>query len=185
MTDGPVIIVGAGHAGYQVAASLRQAGFSERVCLINDEAHLPYQRPPLSKGYIKGAAGPESLMFRPEKFYHDQTIVKDGVIPNEIIRTATSFRAPCAGLNPPRGIWCHVTGTDLVRHSDGQIYVLEDNLRCPSGVSYVLQNRLLIKRTFPRVFESSRVRPVDDYPDPPGCRPKFPCPDICPARPGQ
>lgn len=74
MTDGPVIIVGAGHGGYQVAASLRQAGFSERICLINDEAHLPYQRPPLSKAYIKGSAGPESLMFRPEKFYHDQKI---------------------------------------------------------------------------------------------------------------
>ncbi|WP_439357581.1 NAD(P)/FAD-dependent oxidoreductase [Bradyrhizobium sp. DASA03007] len=74
MTDGPVIIVGAGHGGYQVAASLRQAGFSQRICLINDEAHLPYQRPPLSKAYIKGSAGPESLMFRPEKFYHDQTI---------------------------------------------------------------------------------------------------------------
>ncbi|OAF03558.1 pyridine nucleotide-disulfide oxidoreductase [Bradyrhizobium centrolobii] len=74
MTDGPVIIVGSGHGGYQLAASLRQAGFSGRVCLINDEAHLPYQRPPLSKAYIKGSAGPESLMFRPEKFYHDQKI---------------------------------------------------------------------------------------------------------------
>ncbi len=74
MSDGAVIIVGAGHGGYQVAASLRQAGFSGRVCLINDEAHLPYQRPPLSKAYIKGSAGPESLMFRPEKFYHDQNI---------------------------------------------------------------------------------------------------------------
>ncbi|QQN66160.1 FAD-dependent oxidoreductase [Bradyrhizobium diazoefficiens] len=74
MTDGPVIIVGAGHGGYQVAASLRQAGFSDRICLINDEAHLPYQRPPLSKAYIKGSAGPESLMFRPGKFYQDQTI---------------------------------------------------------------------------------------------------------------
>lgn len=74
MTDGPVIIVGAGHGGYQVAASLRQAGFSDRICLINDEAHPPYQRPPLSKAYIKGSAGPESLMFRPEKFYQDQKI---------------------------------------------------------------------------------------------------------------
>jgi len=74
MSNGSVIIVGAGHGGYQVAASLRQAGFSERICLINDEAHLPYQRPPLSKAYIKGSAGPESLMFRPEKFYQDQKI---------------------------------------------------------------------------------------------------------------
>src|SRR3569833_854989 len=74
LSVGPVIIVGAGHGGYQVAASLRQAGFTGRICLINDEAHLPYQRPPLSKAYIKGSAGPESLMFRPEKFYRDQII---------------------------------------------------------------------------------------------------------------
>lgn len=74
MTEGPVVIVGAGHGGFQVAASLRQSGFAGRVCLINDEAHLPYQRPPLSKAYIKGSAGPESLTFRSEKFYHDQKI---------------------------------------------------------------------------------------------------------------
>jgi 3-phenylpropionate/trans-cinnamate dioxygenase ferredoxin reductase subunit len=74
MTQGPVVIVGAGHAGFQVAASLRQLGFAEPVFLINDEGHLPYQRPPLSKAYIKGTAGPESLFFRPEKFYADQKI---------------------------------------------------------------------------------------------------------------
>ncbi|WP_407176003.1 NAD(P)/FAD-dependent oxidoreductase [Bradyrhizobium sp. STM 3562] len=74
MTQGPVLIVGAGHAGFQVAASLRQLGFAEPVFLINDEAHLPYQRPPLSKAYIKGAVGPDSLFFRPEKFYADQKI---------------------------------------------------------------------------------------------------------------
>jgi 3-phenylpropionate/trans-cinnamate dioxygenase ferredoxin reductase subunit len=74
MTEGPVIIVGAGHGGFQAAASLRQAGFGGRICLVNDEAHLPYQRPPLSKAYIKGSAGPESLVFRPEKFYADQKI---------------------------------------------------------------------------------------------------------------
>ncbi len=68
------MIVGAGHAGFQVAASLRQLGFAEAVYLINDEAHLPYQRPPLSKAYIKGTAGPESLFFRPEKFYAEQKI---------------------------------------------------------------------------------------------------------------
>jgi uncharacterized circularly permuted ATP-grasp superfamily protein len=96
--------------------------------------------------------------------YHEQRIIKDGVVPAEILRTATSFRHACVGLTPPRGIWCHITGTDLVRDKDGQIYVLEDNLRCPSGVSYVLQNRLVIKRTFPQLFESSRIRPVDDYP---------------------
>jgi uncharacterized circularly permuted ATP-grasp superfamily protein len=96
--------------------------------------------------------------------YHDQKIVKDGIVPAAILRSATSFRAQCVGMKPPRGIWCHVTGTDLVRNGDGQIYVLEDNLRCPSGVSYVLENRAIMKRTFPKVFESSRIRPVDDYP---------------------
>jgi 3-phenylpropionate/trans-cinnamate dioxygenase ferredoxin reductase component len=74
MTQGTVVIVGAGHAGFQVAASLRQHGYGERICLINDEAHLPYQRPPLSKAYLKGEGRPDSLMFRPDKFYRDQTI---------------------------------------------------------------------------------------------------------------
>lgn len=74
MSQGTVLIVGAGHAGFQVAASLRQHGYGERICLINDEGHLPYQRPPLSKAYLKGAGGPDSLMFRPDKFYRDQNI---------------------------------------------------------------------------------------------------------------
>ena len=74
MTEGTVLIVGAGHAGFQVAASLRQHGYAERICLINDEAHLPYQRPPLSKAYLKGEGRPDSLMFRPDKFYRDQNI---------------------------------------------------------------------------------------------------------------
>src|SRR4030081_2041770 len=74
MTQGPVLIAGAGHAGFQLAASLRQHGYGERIRLINDEAHLPYQRPPLSKAYLKGAGGADSLMFRPDKFYRDQKI---------------------------------------------------------------------------------------------------------------
>ena len=74
MSQGQVLIVGAGHAGFQLAASLRQHGFGERVCLINDEAHLPYQRPPLSKAYLKGEGRPDSLMFRPDKFYREQNI---------------------------------------------------------------------------------------------------------------
>src|SRR3954466_5882331 len=74
MAQKTVLIVGAGHAGFQLAASLRQHGFGERVCLINDEAHLPYQRPPLSKAYLKGDGRPDSLMFRPDKFYRDQNI---------------------------------------------------------------------------------------------------------------
>ena len=96
--------------------------------------------------------------------YHDQNILNDGIIPRELLEDATSFRRQCQGLNPPRGVWVHITGTDLIRHSDGKIYVLEDNLRCPSGVSYVLQNRLLMKRSFPQIFKACRVRPVIDYP---------------------
>src|SRR6202521_5790064 len=99
-----------------------------------------------------------------DDIYHQQKIVRDGVVPAEIIRSARCFRTPCVGINPPLGVWCHVTGTDLVRHRDGQIFVLEDNLRCPSGVSYVLANRIVMKRTFPQVFKSLRIRPVDDYP---------------------
>ena len=74
MTKGPVVIIGAGHAGFQLASSLRQSGFSEPIALLNDEGHLPYQRPPLSKAYLKGTGGPDSLMFRPDKFYQDQKI---------------------------------------------------------------------------------------------------------------
>src|ERR1700742_5070054 len=74
MTQGAVLIVGAGHAGFQVAASLHQAGYKDRVAIINDEAHLPYQRPPLSKAYLKGTGGPDTLMFRPQKFFDDQHI---------------------------------------------------------------------------------------------------------------
>src|ERR1700731_3494619 len=74
MTQGTVLIVGAGHAGFQLAASLREHGLGGRIGLINDEAHLPYQRPPLSKAYLKGGGGADSLMFRPDKFYRDQNI---------------------------------------------------------------------------------------------------------------
>jgi uncharacterized circularly permuted ATP-grasp superfamily protein len=99
-----------------------------------------------------------------DDIYHAQRILADGIVPRELVETATTYLPECRGLDPPRGVWCHVSGTDLVRDSDGRYYVLEDNLRCPSGVSYVLQNRRVMKRTFPRVFEASRVRPVDAYP---------------------
>jgi len=95
--------------------------------------------------------------------YHERRIVRDGVVPEFVLASCKGLREICQGLDPSRGIWCHVTGTDLVRDRDGQFYVLEDNLRCPSGVSYVLENRQVLKRTFPQVFEASRVRPVDDY----------------------
>jgi uncharacterized circularly permuted ATP-grasp superfamily protein len=96
--------------------------------------------------------------------YNDQKIIKDSVIPIELIDSATGFLKPCMGLKPPGGIWCHITGTDLVRDRDGRWYVLEDNLRCPSGVSYVLENRRVMKNTFPQVFDTMPIQPVEDYP---------------------
>ncbi len=99
-----------------------------------------------------------------DDIYHDQKILKDGVIPRHIIESAQGFRPVCQGLNPPQRVWCHITGTDLVRNGDGQVHVLEDNLRCPSGVSYVLENREVMKQTFPKVFGGLHIRPVYDYP---------------------
>jgi uncharacterized circularly permuted ATP-grasp superfamily protein len=100
-----------------------------------------------------------------DDLYHDQKIVRDGVFPEYMVQSSKCFLKRCVGLNPPRGIWCHITGTDLVRDRDGTVYVLEDNLRCPSGVSYVLENREVMKRTFPQVFDGLSVLPVEDYPE--------------------
>ncbi len=100
-----------------------------------------------------------------DDLYHEQKILKDGIIPKELVLSASGYRPECIGLDPPGGVWCHITGTDLVRGADGLFYVLEDNLRCPSGVSYVLQNRVVMKRSFPRAFDAARVVPVADYPN--------------------
>jgi uncharacterized circularly permuted ATP-grasp superfamily protein len=100
-----------------------------------------------------------------DDIYNAQRIIKDRVIPTELLVGGKCFRKECIGLQPARGIWCHISGIDIVRDREGQFYVLEDNLRCPSGVSYVLENRQVLKRTFPSVFEASNVRPVDDYPE--------------------
>ncbi|QEQ00511.1 circularly permuted type 2 ATP-grasp protein [Thermosynechococcus sp. CL-1] len=96
--------------------------------------------------------------------YGEQKIIKDGVIPRQLIESAKGYLRPCHDLKPPGGIWCHITGTDLVRDRDGTFYVLEDNLRCPSGVSYVLENRRVMKSTFPLVFKELHIQPVDEYP---------------------
>jgi uncharacterized circularly permuted ATP-grasp superfamily protein len=99
-----------------------------------------------------------------DDIYHDQKILRDGIIPREVILSAVSYRKQCHGLNPPWHVWCHVARIDLVRHRDGVYYVLEDNLRVPSGVSYVLENHEVLKTIFPAVFEGLSVRPVTDYP---------------------
>ncbi|WP_234571823.1 circularly permuted type 2 ATP-grasp protein [Rhodohalobacter sp. 614A] len=100
-----------------------------------------------------------------QDLYNDQKILKDKVIPQEIILSSSNYLKPCEGLTPPREIWCHITGTDIVRDKDGKFFVLEDNLRCPSGVSYLLESREIIKRAFPTLFNKIGVRPVSDYPN--------------------
>jgi len=96
--------------------------------------------------------------------YHGQRALQDGVVPAELIADSKNFRPQCVGIDPPRGVWAHICGSDLVRDSDGTVYVLEDNLRVPSGVSYMLENRAVMKRVFPELFQSHSILPVDDYP---------------------
>src|SRR5690348_9679206 len=96
--------------------------------------------------------------------YHAQKFIKDGLMPASIIATSKNFRAVVKGIKPPLGTWAHICGSDLIRDKDGTVYVLEDNLRVPSGVSYMLENRQVVKRVFPELFESSAILPVDDYP---------------------
>jgi uncharacterized circularly permuted ATP-grasp superfamily protein len=100
-----------------------------------------------------------------DDMYHERRIVRDGVFPEHMAASSKNYLKQCQGMNPSKGIWCHITGTDLVRDKDGQIYVLEDNLRCPSGVSYVLENREVMKRTFPQLFAGLSILPVEDYPE--------------------
>jgi uncharacterized circularly permuted ATP-grasp superfamily protein len=97
--------------------------------------------------------------------YHDQQVLKDGILPKDYVLKSKEFRPECVGVTPPHGVWSNICGSDLVRDADGTMYVLEDNLRVPSGVSYMLENREIMKRTFPELFEDYVIHPVDDYPD--------------------
>lgn len=99
-----------------------------------------------------------------QDIYNEQKILDDGIVPRDLIETSKDFLHPMKGITPPKGIWIHITGTDLIRGDDGQFMVLEDNLRCPSGVSYMLENRELLKRTFPEVVAKTRIQPISDYP---------------------
>src|SRR6202161_4886008 len=95
--------------------------------------------------------------------YHDQKIIRDGIVPAEIIHSAAHFRPEFMGFDVPKDIYIHICGTDLIRDHDGNYLVLEDNARSPSGVSYLLENRQAMKRVFPNLFSRYLVRPVDTY----------------------
>ncbi|MEM1304092.1 MAG: circularly permuted type 2 ATP-grasp protein [Planctomycetota bacterium] len=100
-----------------------------------------------------------------DDIYNDQNIFADKVVPEELLMSAKTIRPEMRGFSPRHGVWCHISGVDLVRDKDGEVYVLEDNLRCPSGVSYVLENREIMKRTFSSVFEGMSVAPIEEYPE--------------------
>lgn len=99
-----------------------------------------------------------------DDLYSQQRIVKEKKFPKELLQNSKNFREQCIGIRPPHQTWAHVCGSDLVRDKDGTLYVLEDNLRVPSGVSYMLENRSVMKRVFPELFENQSIEPVDDYP---------------------
>jgi uncharacterized circularly permuted ATP-grasp superfamily protein len=99
-----------------------------------------------------------------DDLYHDQKIIRDKVFPGELLKDSVNFRPQCVGIDPPDNIWAHICGSDLVRDEHGTVFVLEDNLRVPSGVSYMLENRMVMKRVFPDLFEDYSILPVDDYP---------------------
>ena len=100
-----------------------------------------------------------------DDLYNDQRVVADGVFPADLLEDSVNYRPQCRGVRPKFGVWAHISGSDLVRDDDGQMYVLEDNLRVPSGVSYVIENRGVAKRAFAELFERQRIRPVDGYTD--------------------
>ncbi len=97
--------------------------------------------------------------------YHDQKILKAGVIPADRILGNTQYRREMAGMDVPGGIYAHIAGVDIVRAGAGEYFVLEDNLRVPSGVSYMLENRKMMMRLFPELFATRSIRPIQHYPD--------------------
>lgn len=98
-----------------------------------------------------------------DDLYHDQNVIKDGIIPEHIIKDSKNFRPECVGVSPKHGVWAHICGTDLVRDDSGEFFVLEDNLRVPSGVAYMLENRAITKRVLPELFEQEDILPIDGY----------------------
>ena len=99
-----------------------------------------------------------------DDIYNRQKILAEDVVPAELVLTSPNFRAECVGMKPAQSAWANVCGTDLVRDNAGHFFVLEDNLRVPSGVSYMIENREVTKRVLPELFHDHSILPVDDYP---------------------
>ena len=115
----------------------------------------------IEEGVIQRVKALEAFL---SDIYGKQEVLRDGVVPEVVINSSTHFHRPAFGFDTPNGVRIHVSGIDLVRGGDGRFYVLEDNIRTPSGISYVIENRRTMSRVFPELFASHRVRPVDSYP---------------------
>jgi uncharacterized circularly permuted ATP-grasp superfamily protein len=100
-----------------------------------------------------------------DDLYHEKKILNDKIIPEELITTSKNYLKQMMGVTPMGKVYTHISGTDIIKAADGEYYILEDNVRCPSGVSYVLSNRTALKRTFPEILASCKVQAVDSYPD--------------------
>lgn len=98
-----------------------------------------------------------------QDIYNEEKILKDNVVPRELVYSSSGYHELLKGFTPPNRTWIHITGTDLIRDNHGDLFVLEDNMRCPSGISYVLANRGLLKKTFPSALQNMNVLPVSDY----------------------
>jgi uncharacterized circularly permuted ATP-grasp superfamily protein len=116
---------------------------------------------PIEKGLIQRI---EALNRFCDDIYHGREIIAAGLVPWSLVTTRTAFARAAHDIRPPSGVYCHISGCDLVRDRDGTWRVLEDNVRTPSGVSYVLENRRAMRRLVPGLFQGQRVRSVDDYP---------------------
>ena len=129
----------------------------------------PIPRVITSKEWTTTSKGLEQRLHALNCFIHDVynegKIFSDKVIPRELIEDSGNFRPLCKGMKPRHKVWAHICGTDLVRDDKGRFLVLEDNLRVPSGVSYMLENRTVTKRVFPELFENYDISPIGEYPD--------------------
>jgi uncharacterized circularly permuted ATP-grasp superfamily protein len=114
----------------------------------------------LEKGLIQRSL---ALNLFIKDLYSEKKILKDKIVPAELVFSSVNYCQEMLNFQPPGGIYCHISGTDVIKHADGNFYVLEDNLRVPSGVSYVLSNRDAMKRTLAQIFHSSKVRTVNEY----------------------
>ena len=115
----------------------------------------------VSKGLIQRTRALNCFI---QDVYNKQSIFADGILPPEVVLDSPNYKKQCVGVSPKHGVWAHINGSDLIRDKTGHFYVLEDNLRVPSGVSYMLENRQVTKRVLPELFENNSILPVNDYP---------------------